>query len=154
MAAESDPGDAVVLANLLRTDRPTIARYPSISDEALVVKALARQHQEAFWAMHQTIIRLRCVARVGSARVEVSSELEHHAATTILAAPTPAASAKCHPTAIRNTAARPPQRRALVDHILLELDTPALRQLRLPRPRSRPTVTGLVLGDRGDAPHG
>jgi hypothetical protein len=58
---KSDPGDAAVLADILRTDRHQHRRLPTISGEALAVKALARQHQEAIWALHQTISRLRLV---------------------------------------------------------------------------------------------
>lgn len=42
-----DPGDAAVLAHVLRTDRHLHRQLPQISDHALAVKALARQHQEA-----------------------------------------------------------------------------------------------------------
>ena len=34
---------------------------PAISEQARAVKALARQHQEAIWALHQTVSRLRSV---------------------------------------------------------------------------------------------
>jgi len=44
---KSDPGDAAVLANILRTDRHMHRSLPVISEQALAVKALARQHQEA-----------------------------------------------------------------------------------------------------------
>ena len=56
---KSDPGDAAVLAGILRTDRHAHRPLPQVSDAALAVKALARQHQEAIWALHQTISRLR-----------------------------------------------------------------------------------------------
>jgi hypothetical protein len=58
---KSDPGDAAVLANVLRADRHVHRRLPVIGEQALAIKALARQHQEAIWAMHQTISRLRSV---------------------------------------------------------------------------------------------
>ena len=45
----SDPGDAAVLADILRTDRHQHRTLPAISDGGLAVKALARQHQEAIW---------------------------------------------------------------------------------------------------------
>ena len=56
---KSDPGDAFVLADILRHDRHQHRPLPSISEQARAVKALARQHQEAVWALHQTISRLR-----------------------------------------------------------------------------------------------
>lgn len=57
---KSDPGDAVVLANVLRTDRHVHRPLPSNTEHALTIKALARQHQEAVWAMHQTTSSVRC----------------------------------------------------------------------------------------------
>lgn len=56
---KSDPGNATVLAHVLRTDRHLYRTLPQISDQALAVKALARQHQEAIWVWHQTLSRLR-----------------------------------------------------------------------------------------------
>ncbi len=58
---KSDPGDAVVLANILRTDLHMHRPLPASIEHALAIKALARQHQEAIWALHQTISRLRSV---------------------------------------------------------------------------------------------
>ena len=56
---KSDPGDAIVLANILRTDAHMHRALPSISEGGLAVKALARQHQEAIWARQLTVNRLR-----------------------------------------------------------------------------------------------
>ena len=50
---KSDPGDAAVLAHILRTDRHLHRPLPAVSEGARAVKALARQHQEAIWALHQ-----------------------------------------------------------------------------------------------------
>ena len=36
-------------------------RLPDVSEQGRAVKALARQHQEAIWALHQTVSRLRSV---------------------------------------------------------------------------------------------
>lgn len=44
---KSDPGDAVVRANILRTDQHNHRPLPANSEQALAVRALARQHQEA-----------------------------------------------------------------------------------------------------------
>src|SRR5438105_1511263 len=56
---KSDPGDAVVLANILRTDRHAHRHLPADTVLACAVKAAARQHQEAIWARQQTMSRLR-----------------------------------------------------------------------------------------------
>lgn len=41
-------------------DRHVHRPLPAITHDGLAVKALARQRQEAIWALHQTISRLRC----------------------------------------------------------------------------------------------
>ena len=58
---KSDPGDAAMLADVLRTDRHQHRALPEISHSGQAVKVLARQHQEAIWALHQTTSRLRSV---------------------------------------------------------------------------------------------
>lgn len=85
-----------MLANILRTDRQMHRPLPANSEQALAVKALARQHQEAIWAMHQTISRFRSVLlEFYPQAVQAFPKLKHHAATTVLAAaPTPAAGLK------------------------------------------------------------
>ncbi len=86
-----DPGDAFVLADILRTGRHQHRPLPAISDAGLAVKALARQHQEAVWALHQTIGRLRSVLlEFHPQALQAFPNLKHKAALTILAAaPTP-----------------------------------------------------------------
>src|SRR6202165_2742850 len=59
--AKSDPGDAAVLAHILRTDRHLHRPLPAVSEQARAIKALARQHQEAVWALQHTVNRLRSV---------------------------------------------------------------------------------------------
>jgi hypothetical protein len=60
---KSDPGDAGVLANILRTDRHVHRPLPADSDLVRAVKACARQHQEAVWARQQAMSRLRSLLR-------------------------------------------------------------------------------------------
>ena len=45
--AKSDPGDALVLAELLRTDRHVHRPLPQDSTQAAAVRVLARAHQDA-----------------------------------------------------------------------------------------------------------
>ena len=66
---KSDPGDAIVLAHVLRTDRHQHRSMPTTSETASAVKVLARQHQEAIWARQHTVNRLR------SLLVEVSTRM-------------------------------------------------------------------------------
>jgi transposase len=47
--AKSDPGDAKVLADLVRTDRHVHRQVAGDSDLAEAVKLLARAHQSAIW---------------------------------------------------------------------------------------------------------
>jgi transposase len=93
---KSDSGDAAVLANILRTDRPMHRPLAAISEHALAIKALARQHQEAIWALNQTASRLRSVLlEFYPHAVTTFTNLKHFAATAILAAaPTPEAAAR------------------------------------------------------------
>jgi len=48
--AKSDPGDAKVLANLVRTDRHNHREVAGDSELAEAVKVLARAHQSLIWA--------------------------------------------------------------------------------------------------------
>lgn len=93
---KSDPGDAIVLANILRTDRPMHRPLPQPSELAAAVKVIARQHQEAIWARQQTVNRLRSLlSEFFPNALKAFPVLTHRAALTVLAAvPTPAATAK------------------------------------------------------------
>jgi transposase len=130
--AKSDPADATTLANVLRTDRHVHRPLPGISDQGLAVKALARQHQEAIWALHQTISRLRAVLLdFYPQAVKAFPKMQQHAATTILAAaPTPAAGQRLTRRRVEALLHRCGRRNdpALVEQILTDLKTPALRQ--------------------------
>ena len=96
---KSDPGDAAVLAHILRTDRHLHRPLPAVSEQGRAVKALARQHQEAIWALHQTVSRLRSVLlEFYPQALQAFPNLKHKAALTVLAAaPTPAAAAAADP---------------------------------------------------------
>ncbi|MFQ6397576.1 IS110 family transposase [Nocardia sp. KC 131] len=129
---KSDPGDAAVLAHILRTDRPMHRPLAAVSEQGRAVKALARQHQEAIWALHQMVSRLRSVLlEFYPQALQAFSNLQHRAATTILAAvPTPAAAARL--TRVRVIALLKQCGRrndpTLVEQILTDLKSAALRQ--------------------------
>ena len=129
---KSDPGDAAILANILRTDRPMHRALPSISESALAVKALARQHQEAIWALHQLNSRLRAVLlEFYPQALQAFPNLKHKAALTVLAAaPTPAAGLRLTPKKVVALLHRCGRRNdpKLAEQILTDLKTPALRQ--------------------------
>lgn len=145
---KSDPGDATVLANVLRTDRHNHRALPAISADALAIKALARQHQEAVWAMHQTISRLRSVLlEFYPQAVAAFPKLKHHAATALLAAaPTPAAAAKLTPRRVEAVLHRCGRRNdaGLAERIAHDLRAPALRQPPAVEAALGVTVAGLV----------
>ena len=146
--AKSDAGDAAVLANVVRTDVHAHRPLPAVTPQAQAIKALARQHQEAIWAMHQTICRLRSVLlEFYPQALKAFPKLKHHAATTVLAAaPTPAAAGKLTRRRVESLLHKCGRRNdpALVDHIVTELKTPALRQPERVEAALGLTITGLV----------
>lgn len=129
---KSDPGDAALLADVLRTDAHQHRPLPNISDEGRAVKALARQHQEAVWAVHQTTSRLRSVLlEFFPQALQAFPNLKHKAALTILAtASTPELGTKLTRRKVVALLQRCGRRNdpALVEQILADLKTPALRQ--------------------------
>jgi transposase len=60
---KSDPGDALVLANILRTDMHAHRPLPNDSDLARAVAVLARAQQDATWNRQQIANQLRSVLR-------------------------------------------------------------------------------------------
>ena len=129
---KSDPGDAAVLAHILRTDRHLHRPLPAVTEQGRAVKALARQHQEAIWALHQTTSRLRSVLlEFYPQALQAFPNLQHKAALTVLAAvATPAAAQKltrAHLVTLLRRSGRG-NHPTLVEQILTDLHTPALRQ--------------------------
>jgi transposase len=61
--AKSDPGDAKVLADLVRTDRHNHRPVAADSDLAEAIKALARAHQSMVWARRRQANQLRSTLR-------------------------------------------------------------------------------------------
>jgi transposase len=129
---KSDAGDARVLADILRTDVHRHRPLPALSEAGSAVKALARQHQEAVWAMQQTANRLRSVLlEFYPQALQAFPNLLHKATQTVLAAaPTPAHGARLTSKRVVALLRRCGRRNdpGLVDHILAALTTKALRQ--------------------------
>jgi hypothetical protein len=91
--AKSDPGDAKVLADLVRTDRQN--HRPVAGDSALVngVQVLARAHQNLIWSRQRQINVLRSELKdyYPGALDAFGTDLSHKDAVAVLAiAPTPA----------------------------------------------------------------
>jgi transposase len=93
--AKSDPGDALVLADLLRTDRHAHRPLPADTVELGALRVLARAHQDAVWHRQQTTNRLRSLLReyFPAALVAFSDLTSRTALAVLTAAPTPAAAA-------------------------------------------------------------
>ncbi|WUW01173.1 IS110 family transposase [Streptomyces sp. NBC_01471] len=60
---KSDPGDALVLANILRTDMHAHRTLPNDSDLGRAIAALARAQQDSFWNRQQLSNQLRSLLR-------------------------------------------------------------------------------------------
>lgn len=93
--AKSDPGDALVLADLLRTDRHAHRPLPADTVELAALRVLARAHQDAVWHRQQTANRLRSLLReYFPAALLAFTDLTSRTALAVLtAAPTPTAAA-------------------------------------------------------------
>jgi hypothetical protein len=90
--AKSDPGDAAVLADLIRTDAQHHRRVAGDSDLAEAVKILARAHQSMIWTRGRQTNTLRSTLReyYPNALVAFGENLHVNEALEILSiAPTP-----------------------------------------------------------------
>jgi hypothetical protein len=90
--AKSDPGDAKVLADLVRTDRHNHRPAAGDSDLAEAVKVLARAHQSMIWSRRRHASQLRWALReFYPAVLAAFDDLTSGDATEVLrAAPAPA----------------------------------------------------------------
>jgi len=129
---KSDPGDAVVLADILRTDKHLHRALPAVSELGAAVKVLARQHQEAIWARQAAVNRLRSLlVEFYPQALAAFPNLTHKAALEILgAAPTPALGLKLTRSRIVSLLRRSGRgnRPGLAERIMAEFRAPALRQ--------------------------
>ncbi|MDT0568559.1 IS110 family transposase [Streptomyces sp. DSM 3412] len=105
---KSDPGDALVLANILRTDMHAHRPLPADSELAQSIAVLARAQQDAVWHRQQAANQLRSLLRefyptaLNAFITGRKGGLAHPEARAILAiAPTPTAAAKLTKPQIR-----------------------------------------------------
>jgi len=101
--AKSDPADAQVLADLVRTDRHHHRPVAGDSELAQATKVLARAHQRAIWDRQRQLNRLRSILRefFPAALEAFGTDLAHPDALGVLErAPTPALAAKLSVSAI------------------------------------------------------
>jgi hypothetical protein len=91
--SKSDPGDAKVLADLVRTDRHNHRQIAGDSTLAEAVKVLARAHQGAIWSRQREVNALRNALKdyYPGALLAFGTDLAHPDCIAVLSiAPTPA----------------------------------------------------------------
>jgi transposase len=118
--AKSDATDAVLLANILRTDADAHRPLPADTELAQTIRVLARAQQDAVWARQQIGNQIRDLlngfypAAIATFAELPSGGLTRSDARTILAAaPTPAEAAKLTPTRLRRLLVKAGRRRDL-----------------------------------------
>ncbi len=113
--AKSDPGDAKVLADLVRTDRHNHREVAGDTELAEAVKVLARAHQRMVWARGRQANQLRSSLReFYPGALEVFTDLSSPDALAVLTvAPTPALGRGLSKARIRKVLERAGRRRYL-----------------------------------------
>ncbi len=97
---KSDPGDALVLVNILRTDMHAHRPLPADSDLAHVITVLARAQQDAVWHRQQLVDQVRSLLKTFyPAALDAFQGKQHglarpEARVVLAAAPTSARAAK------------------------------------------------------------
>jgi transposase len=113
--AKSDPGDAKMLADLVRTDRHNHREVAGDSELSEAIKVLARAHQGLVWARGRQMNQLRsCLREFYPGALEVFDDLSSPDALTILQiAPTPVLGRELTRSKIRKALERAGRRRSL-----------------------------------------
>lgn len=130
--AKSDPGDARMLADLVRTDRHRFRTVAADTVGADALRVLARAHQRLIWARQRHLNALRATLRdfYPAALVAFGTELAHPDALGVLAtAPTPELGRRLGVTAI-TAALRRGGRKRYFEHRAREIQV-ALRSEQL-----------------------
>ena len=131
--AKSDAGDAVVLANILRTDLASHRPLPADTELAQTIRVLARAHQDAVWDRQQTANKLRSLLRqYCSSFLATFPDLTAMGARVVLElAPTPRAAAGLRRTSVAAALRRGGRRRGVnveADRIVVGLRAEQLHQ--------------------------
>jgi transposase len=134
--SKSDAADALVIANIVRTDAGVHRLIPSDSELAASIRVLARAHQDAIWDRQQTVGKLRSVLReYHPAFVATFEDLSsREARATLLLASTPDAARKLRRSSLAAALRRAGRTRYVdrdVEKILAGLRTEQLRQAEL-----------------------
>ena len=128
--AKSDATDAVLLANIVRTDAAAHRPLPADTELAGAIRVLARAQQDAVWARQQIGNQIRDLlkdfypaALVAFAELPGGGLARADARTILAAAPTPAQAVKLTPARLRRLLIQAGRRRDL------DRDIERLRQL-------------------------
>jgi transposase len=133
---KSDAADALMLANVLRTDWHAHRPLPKDSELVRSVAVLARAGQDAVWQRQQAANQLRSLLREYFPAALTAFQVKHiglaspEARTVLAAAPTPAAAAKLTKPRLRSLLIKAGRRRNLdtwVDRLHTIFHTDALR---------------------------
>jgi transposase len=118
--AKSDATDAVLLANIIRTDAASHRPLPADTELAQTIRVLARAQQDAVWARQQIGNQIRDLlgdfypaALVAFAELPSGGLARADARTILAAAPTPAQAAKLTPARLRRLLIQAGRRREL-----------------------------------------
>ena len=118
--AKSDATDAVLLANIVRTDRDAHRPLPADTELAQAIRVLARAQQDAVWARQQIGNQIRDLlkdfypaALVAFAELPSGGLARADARTILAAATTPAQGAKLTPARLRRLLVKAGRRRDL-----------------------------------------
>ncbi|HXA87020.1 MAG TPA: IS110 family transposase, partial [Mycobacterium sp.] len=118
--AKSDATDAVLLANIVRTDATAHRPLPADTELAQVIRVLARAQQDAVWARQQIGNQIRDLlkdfypaALAAFAELPDGGLARADARTILAAAPTPAQAAALTPARLRRLLAKAGRRRHL-----------------------------------------
>ncbi len=136
--AQSDAGDARVLADLVRTDRHIHRPIAGDSEQVTALRTLARSHQELIWDRTRQTNRLRrSLLEYFPAAVEAFPELAHGDAVSVLAkAPSPDQAARLSTSQIRSALRRGGRQRNLDERAATVRDA-----LRSPQLQAAPAIT-------------
>jgi transposase len=128
--AKSDATDAVLLANIVRTDAHAHRPLPADTELAQAIRVLARAQQDAVWARQQIGNQIRDLlkdfypaALVAFAELPAGGLARPDARAILAAAPTPTQAAKLTPARLRRLLAKAGRRRDL------DRDVERLRQI-------------------------
>jgi transposase len=145
--AKSDAADALVLANILRTDAHAHRQVPVDSELARAIRVLARAHQDAVWDRMQAANKLRSLLReyypAFLATFEDLSSREARA--TLHLAPGPAAGARLRASSVRSALRRAGRSRGI------EATAAGIVEgLRIPQ-LSQPTLVEAAMAEQAQA---